>query len=168
MIRRLRAGVCTAIYTELGLPSPPLSGRYSELVTAARRLEAAVAPAEISGTARNVIHRFLPVWVRRGMRLLVHNDRVSGWIAAMVVPRAMRWLVGPVEPDIPRARARILRCRFLAETGSARLCYLFCKGPSERFFTEELNIPLRMEPNLDTCACELSFGPRAREMSRHP
>ena len=33
-----------------------------------------------------------------------------------------------------------------------------CKLPTERMFAEKWGMPLRMQPNFETCECQLSFG----------
>lgn len=163
---RLVRRVTVAVLAEAGVPvRQGVDGSYGALVAACRRLERSMPPAQLTAAGIRVVHRVLPPRMRRLARLMIHNDRIAGWIAVRVVPRAVRWLVGPVSRTDRATTARIHRCRFLLETGSPTLCYRFCKAPSERVFTDQLNIAMRMTPDLSDGSCTLTFGPRARTLS---
>jgi len=50
------------------------------------------------------------------------------------------------------------RCRVLEGSNCKGICAKMCKVPTERFFAEEWGMPLSMEPNFETGACQLRFG----------
>ncbi len=50
------------------------------------------------------------------------------------------------------------RCRVLEGSGCKGICSKMCKVPTERFFAERWGVPLSMEPNFETGACQLRFG----------
>ena len=52
----------------------------------------------------------------------------------------------------------VKRCAVLEQSGCAGLCINMCKLPTERMFAEKWGMPLRMQPNFETCECQLSFG----------
>lgn len=53
---------------------------------------------------------------------------------------------------------KIEKCRFLEQSGCKGLCVNMCKIPTQRFFTEELGLPLRMTPDFEDMSCQMSFG----------
>ena len=53
---------------------------------------------------------------------------------------------------------KIERCRFLESTGCASACVNLCKVPTQRFFAEDMGIPLLMEPDYEDFSCSFSFG----------
>mmetsp|Transcript_19472 Transcript_19472/g.41656 ORF Transcript_19472/g.41656 Transcript_19472/m.41656 type:complete len:277 (-) Transcript_19472:417-1247(-) len=50
------------------------------------------------------------------------------------------------------------RCRVLEGSKCKGVCTKMCKVPTERFFAERWGVPLSMEPNFETGACQLRFG----------
>jgi hypothetical protein len=52
----------------------------------------------------------------------------------------------------------VKRCRFLEESGCASICVNSCKVPTQKFFIEDMGLPLTMEPNYETFECQFSFG----------
>jgi Beta-carotene isomerase D27-like, C-terminal len=52
----------------------------------------------------------------------------------------------------------VKRCRFLEESGCASVCVNSCKIPTQRFFLEDMGLPLTMTPDYDTHECQFSFG----------
>ena len=52
----------------------------------------------------------------------------------------------------------VKRCAVLEQSGCAGLCINMCKLPTERIFADKWGMPLRMQPNFETCECQLSFG----------
>jgi len=76
-------------------------------------------------------------------------------IVTWITPAAFSYLVGPVVRtggdalDIPK-------CRFVEEGGD-RICLEVCQAPTQAFF-ERVNVPLAMEPNLETFDCRWRYG----------
>ncbi len=52
----------------------------------------------------------------------------------------------------------VKRCRFLEECGCASVCVNSCKIPTQKFFNEDMKLPLTMTPNYETGECQFSFG----------
>jgi len=52
----------------------------------------------------------------------------------------------------------VKRCRFLEESGCASVCVNSCKIPTQKFFIEDMGIPLTMTPDYETGECQFSFG----------
>lgn len=85
---------------------------------------------------------------------------------AAITPTFFSWLVGPmqrVEVELPdgtrqHSGVHIQRCRYLAESGCAGMCVNLCKSPTQAFFSEQLGMPLTMEPNFEDFSCDMVFG----------
>ena len=52
----------------------------------------------------------------------------------------------------------LLSCRYLAESSCAGMCSNLCKYPVQTFFTEQLGMPLTMDPNFEDYSCQMIFG----------
>jgi len=52
----------------------------------------------------------------------------------------------------------VKRCRVLEETKCASICLNVCQVPTQRFFTEEIGLPMTMLPNYDNFECQFVFG----------
>lgn len=52
----------------------------------------------------------------------------------------------------------VKRCRFLEESGCASVCVNSCKIPTQKFFLENMGLPLTMTPDYETYECQFSFG----------
>ena len=165
LYRFVLRSITRAVYAETGRSAGPPRGSYDELVGAllfaARRLDAAA----LVTVGLGVIDRLVPRSVARAIRSLIHNDRIAGKIAVLLVPRAIGWLVGPVGRRMDRTEAVIERCRLLDRTSPA-VCLRMCKAPSEAFLAERLNVAIWMQPNIATGRCVLIFGPRANRTAR--
>ena len=52
----------------------------------------------------------------------------------------------------------VKRCRFLEESSCASVCVNSCKIPTQKFFNEDMGLPLTMTPDYETGECQFSFG----------
>ena len=125
------------------------------LLRSARGDAASARAAVIAGLPR------VPPWFRR----VVPWSRWGAALNARVTPGAFGWLVGEarvIEIEVDgsplRSGVEIERCRYLEAAGCAAMCVNMCKQPVETFFTRELGMPLRMEPDFETGRCVMSFG----------
>jgi hypothetical protein len=104
------------------------------------------------------------------------------WAAAAnahLTPLAFQWLVGPCRVEAPetwqsggivkdkpgrryafveRTGVYVEKCRFLEQSSCKGMCTKLCQQPVQKFFTEELGLPLRMEPNFEDFSCKMMFG----------
>lgn len=108
--------------------------------------------------------------------------------AAAVTPLLLPWLVGEAEvndaPDdvvlddpegVPssvfaamtgaakekagyKQGVLLKRCRVLEEAGCAAVCANVCKIPTQKFFTEEVGLPVTLSPNYETFECQFTYG----------
>lgn len=63
---------------------------------------------------------------------------------------------------------QIERCRYLAESNCTSMCVNLCKSPCQTFFTEELGMPLYMEPNFGDKSCLMVFGQNPPPLEEDP
>jgi hypothetical protein len=108
----------------------------------------------------------VPGWFRK----LFPYSRWGAEINAKISNTFFSWLVGPMEtiqvefarPNgeivVQNSGVQIERCRYLAESGCTAMCVNLCKVPCQTFFTNELGMPLTMEPNFEDYSCQMIFG----------
>lgn len=104
----------------------------------------------------------MPPWFRK----VFPYSKWGAELNARITPAFFQWLVGPCEPvdiEVPgagtqRSGVKIQRCRYLAESGCKAMCVNLCKQPTQTFFTEQLGMPLTMEPDFETLECTMKFG----------
>jgi len=139
---------------------------YRGMVEISRRILAQSQSGE--DAAARVISGFpeVPPWFRALFPYSVWGAKLN----ARITPAFFRWLVGPCEPTaveietspgvVEEVESGVLirRCRYLAESGCKGMCVALCKTPTQRFFTEQLGMPLTMTPNFETLECTMAFG----------
>ena len=52
----------------------------------------------------------------------------------------------------------LMPCRYLQESKCVGMCQNLCKVPVQHFFTQELGMPLTMNPNFEDYSCKMIFG----------
>ncbi|MGW2696429.1 beta-carotene isomerase domain-containing protein [Streptomyces sp. NPDC001296] len=135
---------------------------YAALVDQTEHEHARFSGAELV----SAVHGSYTGWMggRRAVGVLGRLGRRTPHAAArtltLVTPRLFRWLVGPIRRTGPTELV-VQRCRFLAET-SPEICLRVCKGPTESFFTDTLNVPTTLTPDLRRSTCRVSFAPAPR------
>lgn len=102
----------------------------------------------------------VPDWFRK----VFPYSKWGAELNARITPAFFTWLVGPMEvvevtADDGRAQhsgVHIKQCRYLAESGCVGMCVNLCQQPVQTFFTQQLGMPLTMEPNFEdmSCRCE--------------
>jgi len=119
----------------------------------------------------------VPPWFRK----LFPYSKWGAEVNALITPMFFAWLVGPmetVEVDVEqpggggtltqRSGVKIEKCRYLAESGCAAMCVNLCKSPCQTFFTNELGMPLYMEPNFEDGSCLMVFGQQPPALDDDP
>ena len=59
---------------------------------------------------------------------------------------------------LPQQKLVVRRCRYLEEAGCASVCVATCKLPTQRFFNDDMGVPMRMLPDYETFECAFEFG----------
>lgn len=119
----------------------------------------------------NVLRRLFtpigPPFYRIFMSGIWGDRRLGPWfwapaLTSWVTPPFFKFLVGPSTPNYRKdgqlGGLVVEKCRFLQESGCKGLCVHQCKLPAQRFFAEDLGLPLTVSPNFETQECQWSFG----------
>lgn len=118
----------------------------------------------------------VPAWFRK----LFPYSKWGAEINAKITPAFFAWLVGPmktVEVEFERPNGDVVvqnsgvhieRCRYLAESGCVGMCVNLCREPVQAFFTEELGMPLTMEPSFEDMSCKMIFGKMPLPLEEDP
>ena len=118
----------------------------------------------------------VPAWFRK----VFPYSKWGAEINAKITPKFFEWLVGPMqaieveferpngERVVQNSGVHIERCRYLAESGCVGMCVNLCKAPCQAFFTDELGMPLTMEPNFEDMSCKMIFGKMPLPLEQDP
>ncbi|CAM6109791.1 unnamed protein product [Calypogeia fissa] len=113
----------------------------------------------------------VPDWFRR---LFPYSDW-GAELNARITPLFFEWLVGPCEivevqigDKVLQSGVQIKKCRYLETSGCTGMCINLCKVPTQYFFTEELGMPLTMEPNFEDLSCKMIFGQAPPSLEADP
>jgi len=129
---------------------------------------------EVQIISQDILRSLFPSWLPRQFGLLFAKPfpefscRLNAWATKM----AGTWLMGECEINdcdvdgdggTTTGRGRnqgllVKRCRFLEESGCASVCINSCKIPTQKFFEEDMGLPLTMTPDYETGECQFSFG----------
>ncbi|KAJ1623386.1 hypothetical protein T492DRAFT_1054958 [Pavlovales sp. CCMP2436] len=98
----------------------------------------------------------------------IGNNKPSSELLGLLTPPLFHFLVGPsrteawAHPSGEQWRSSVVieKCRFLEGAACKGMCYNLCKQPTERFFNEELGLPVSMEPNFEDFSCKMIWGKR--------
>lgn len=101
---------------------------------------------------------------------LLGDNKPSAELLGVLTPPLFRFLVGPsktetwIHPSGEQWHSRVVieRCRFLEASACKGMCVGLCKQPTERFFGQELGLPLNMEPNFEDGSCTMTWGEQPR------
>ena len=98
-------------------------------------------------------------WFRR----LFPAMRWGAELNARITPLFFSWLVGECAPAAGLYEGKpamnvvkIKKCRYLEVSMCCGMCVNLCRTPTTSFFTEQLGMPMSMEPNFEDLSCEVS------------
>ncbi|XP_010543065.1 PREDICTED: beta-carotene isomerase D27, chloroplastic [Tarenaya hassleriana] len=121
------------------------------------------------GVQVRILKSFFPPLILELYKLLI-APIAQGKIAALMVARVTvftcQWLMGPCKVslvDLPNGESwssgvYVEKCRYLEESKCVGVCINTCKIPTQRFFKEDMGVPLLMEPNFSDYSCQFKFG----------
>jgi len=141
------------------LPFFAVGDSYSGLVDVSRRLFAD-SQADTAERVVGVLRQF-PTQPQ-----LLGGDKLSCEVLGALTPLLFPFLVGTClledwetsSGERWHSKVVIERCRFLETAACKGMCVGLCKQPTERFFNEELGLPLTMEPDFENCSCTMTWG----------
>lgn len=101
----------------------------------------------------------------------------SAVMNAWVTHWTTRWLMGNSTvydlelPDgtIKKSQGLLVeKCKFLEESGCLAVCINACKIPTQRFFLEEMGLPVTLSPNVTDKSCRFEFGKMPMSLELDP
>lgn len=155
-----------SVATESSLEGPPAT--FSELIRAINNLARNKPPIVVSDTSKRILVNLFPRGLLPAYRFLFAPfPRFSAWMNTWVTWFATQWLMGKSTvadlqlSDGSIAKEQLLlveKCKFLEESGCVRTCLHACKIPTERFFMEEMGLPVYLRPNFTDFSCRFEFN----------
>jgi len=124
---------------------------------------------QVQAIAQDVLRSLFPSWLPGQYAVLFAKPfpAFSAKMNAWATWWAGTWLMGECEitdceidgGGIGQSQGLLVkRCRFLEEAGCASVCVNSCKVPTQKFFNEDMMLPLTMTPDYETHECQFSFG----------
>eukprot|EP00467_Chlorarachnion_reptans_P013904 CAMPEP_0114502720 /NCGR_PEP_ID=MMETSP0109-20121206/9254_1 /TAXON_ID=29199 /ORGANISM="Chlorarachnion reptans, Strain CCCM449" /LENGTH=212 /DNA_ID=CAMNT_0001680679 /DNA_START=333 /DNA_END=971 /DNA_ORIENTATION=- len=129
------------------------------------------SPKDVQDASQRILRGLFPSWLLPAFRVMFAKPmpQVSGRMIALVTAVTCQWLMGPMEitnANTTRATLgtetgglgiKVSRCRFLEESGCVSVCLNCCKIPTQRFFSEDMGVPMTMTPDYDDFSCQFDF-----------
>lgn len=157
---------------------------FDGIIDASNKMAREMGPAATTASAQRVLRGLFPDWPKGAppgavgllywFKILFATPfpEISAKLTALATFSFGHWLMGPLElVDLDREEEednvlgdgrgqllRVKRCRFLEQSACASVCVNACKMPTQSFFLDDMGVPVRMEPNYETLACEFKFG----------
>lgn len=134
------------------------------------------SPDKMSQThdkAKSIIMRIFPPFLLPIYKqTFAKFPQFSAWMNTWVTHYTTAWLMGNSTVidleviDSTTGQSVILKeqvlfiekCAFLEESKCLRTCVHACKMPTQRFFQEEMGLPVFLRPNVTDLSCRFEFG----------
>jgi hypothetical protein len=148
-------------------PKPAMAGLAEEGRSYMLRASEEEQQAMVVTVLRRLFTPIGPPFYRVFMSGIWGERRLGPWfwapaLTSWVTPTFFKFLVGPSVPNYRKdgqlGGLVVEKCRFLQESGCKGLCVHQCKLPAQRFFADDLGLPLTVSPNFETQECQWSFG----------
>jgi hypothetical protein len=155
---------------KMGIDSKLPQGDFAGIMELTAALNARYSDRrEVQKISLDILHSLFPAWLTRIYIVLFAKPfpRFSARMNARMAKVVGVWLMGESEVndcEIDDGTIGInqgllvKRCRYLEESKCASACVNSCKIPTQKFFMEEMGLPLTMEPNYETGECQFKFG----------
>ena len=142
---------------------------YEELIRSINQLTDSRPAHRVNDAGKNMLTRLFPAWLLQQYQWMFARPfpRFSAWMNAWVTKWTTQWLMGSSSvidlplPDgslAPQQGLKIEKCRFLETSGCLQTCIHACKIPTQRFFLEEMGLPVTLSPNVSDYSCTFKFG----------
>lgn len=148
---------------------------YEGLMELASTMNKKYSKEEVQLLSQSVLRSLFPSWLPNSFGWMfaapfpAFSSRMNAWATYTFGT----WLMGECEVNDCKIDGDSLtgddkngiqqgllvkRCRFLEESGCASVCVNSCKIPTQKFFMEDMGLPLTMTPDYETFECQFSFG----------
>jgi len=159
-----------SVATEMGSNAPPPQN-YRELMAMINEMTTTRRKEVVHDQAKHMLVRLFPSWLLPAYTVMFARPfpRFSAWMNAWVTHWTTQWLMGPsavydlTSPDDgrvvgPQQGLLVEKCRFLEAAGCVQTCLHACKVPTQRFFLEEMGLPVTLRPNMTDLSCRFEVG----------
>ena len=166
----LFARFAISVATEMGSSAPPPQN-YRELMAMINEMTTTRRKEVVHDQAKHMLVRLFPSWLLPAYTVMFARPfpRFSAWMNAWVTHWTTQWLMGPsavydlTAPDDgrvvgPQQGLLVEKCRFLEAAGCVQTCLHACKVPTQRFFLEEMGLPVTLRPNMTDLSCRFEVG----------
>jgi len=146
---------------------------YMGLMELARTMNIVYDKPKVRELSQNILKSLFPSWLPNAFGWMfarpfpAFSAKMNAWATYVVGT----WLMGECELNDCRIDGDgedqksgvsqgllVKRCRFLEESGCASVCVNSCKIPTQKFFLDDMGLPLTMTPDYETFECQFSFG----------
>ena len=151
---------------------------YSDLIDMINQLTRSEPASITNEKSKQMLVSLFPSWLLPSYRVIFGRfTGFSAWLNTWVTHWTTQWLMGPssvtdleviveaghnsTENIINVQKQRCLtieKCRFLEQSGCVQTCLHACKIPTQRFFQEEMALPVQLNPNFTDFSCTFEFG----------
>eukprot|EP01036_Dinobryon_divergens_P032188 gene32190-41728_t len=165
--------------SEAPILSTAVDRTFENLISDINQLTFRRPPTEVHDVSKRILVGLFPQWLLPAYKRLFGG--VPGFSAAMnawVTHWTTTWLMGPstvvpLDGDRYGANATgtgllVEKCLFLEQSGCIQTCTHACKVPTQRFFLEEMGLPVSVRPNLTDYSCRFDFGVFPLPLSADP
>lgn len=142
---------------------------YTELISTISLMVGSSSTSIAQQRGKNVLVNLFPAWLLSEYKKLFSKPfpDLSAVMNTWVTHWTTRWLMGnstvydlelPDGSIKPSQGLLVEKCRFLEESGCLAVCINACKIPTQRFFLEEMGLPVTLSPNVTDMSCRFEFG----------
>lgn len=157
----------SSVAKEMGSISPPIS--YKSLIdTITIMVFQQKNMTLVHEKGKSILIRLFPPFILPMYKLSIAKfPSFSGFMNAWVTHWATSWLMGnstiydveiPQREIIPKKGLLIEKCTFLEEAKCLKTCINACKIPTQKFFLEEMGLPVTLKPNITDYSCKFEFN----------
>lgn len=160
----------SSVAKEVGRQKTKIS-TYKELIDTINLLSFQEPVKEVNERSKRMLVALFPPGLLPAYKVIFGPfQKFSEWMNTWVTWFATQWLMGPSvvknlvlkegdrEVIAENRLLQIEKCRFLETSGCIQTCVNACKIPTQRFFYEEMGLPVTLRPNLTDYSCRFEFG----------
>ena len=141
---------------------------FKDLIKLINKMVNSSPISKVHDQGKSILVRLFPPFILPLYRLsFAKFPQFSAWMNTWVTHMTTSWLMGPSKVtdlvldngEIRREQELIIeKCIFLEESKCLKTCIHACKIPTQRFFAEEMNLPVTLKPNVTDYSCRFQFG----------
>lgn len=157
----------SSVAVEMRLDKEPEN--YEQLIENINMLTFSRPFLQVNDSGKRMLTRLFPSWLLTQYQWMFAKPfpKFSAWMNAWVTHAATNWLMGnSTVVDLTLSSGEVLvqqglkidKCRFFETSGCLQTCIHACKIPTQRFFLEEMGLPVTLVPNVTDFSCRFEFG----------